>query len=111
MNISRDTDRNSAASLSQLLSETKPFTDGHAIRIFASETKGFHQMISNSFTPRDLALFGDNYGKNHLNRGAAGIDGILSTAAGIACVAQAGDTVECVVGDLAYLTGRSVLYR
>lgn len=105
-----EADRNAAASLSQLLSETKPFTDGHAIRIFASETKGFHQMISNSFTPRDLALFGDNYGKNHLNRGAAGIDGILSTAAGIASVAQAGEKVYCLVGDLAFLHDSNALY-
>lgn len=105
-----EADRNADAALSHLLSETKSFTDGHAIRIFASEARGFHQMISNSFTPRDLALFGESYGKNHLNRGAAGIDGILSAAAGIASVAEAGEKVYCLAGDLAFLHDSNALY-
>lgn len=57
-------------------------------------------MISNSFTVRDVALFGSVSGNQFVNRGAAGIDGILSTAIGIAT--SAGKPTCCIMGDLAF---------
>lgn len=96
--------------LDEVLSRATALNDGHVVRIFSEEAAGFQQMISNSFTPRDLALFGTHFGPNHLNRGAAGIDGILSTAAGIATVSEAGDKVYCLAGDLAFLHDSNALY-
>lgn len=94
--------------LIQTLNETDTLTDGHVVQSFARETRGFPQMISNSFTPRDLALFGDYFGLNDLNRGAAGIDGILSTAAGMASVSD--EKVYCLAGDLAFLHDSNALF-
>ncbi len=61
-------------------------------------------MISNSFSARDLDLFGSPYlTKNQIysNRGVSGIDGITSTAIGIA---KATDRrVTLIIGDLAWM--------
>lgn len=60
-------------------------------------------MISNSMPVRDLDYFSPKNGKNidiHFNRGASGIDGITSTALGIAEASH--KTTVLITGDLAF---------
>jgi 2-succinyl-5-enolpyruvyl-6-hydroxy-3-cyclohexene-1-carboxylate synthase len=51
----------------------------------------------------------DNFPRVLVNRGANGIDGIISTAAGIAV--STGETTICVLGDLAFLHDQNGLWR
>jgi 2-succinyl-5-enolpyruvyl-6-hydroxy-3-cyclohexene-1-carboxylate synthase len=60
-------------------------------------------VVSSSMPIRDVEWFGGEHTDLHIlaNRGANGIDGVLSTAFGVAAV-HAGPTV-CLIGDLAFL--------
>ena len=67
-------------------------------------------MISNSFAARDIDLFGMPQLRNNkifMNRGASGIDGITSTALGIALAS--GKRVTLITGDLALIHDLSAL--
>lgn len=67
-------------------------------------TTGDVIMISNSFSARDIDLFGSpslSRIKIHSNRGVSGIDGITSTAIGIA--KSSGQKVTLITGDLAWM--------
>lgn len=67
-------------------------------------------MISNSFAARDADIFGMPGLSGHrvyMNRGASGIDGITSTAAGIAL--SSGRPVTLITGDLAFLHDATAL--
>ncbi len=69
----------------QLMFPTTPLTDGYVFHTISPRllSKTF-MMLSNSFPVRDLSLFGEYDGQHiFLNRGAAGIDGILSTTVGL----------------------------
>lgn len=69
-----------------------------------------HLFISNSFPARDIDSFGDLRLKSRkifMNRGASGIDGILSTALGVSLVSSS--PVTLVVGDLAFAHDLSAL--
>lgn len=61
--------------------------------------------VANSMPARDMDLFADPSADNPLpvalNRGASGIDGIISTAAGFA--AGLGRTVTLLIGDISFL--------
>ena len=60
-------------------------------------------MVSNSIPPRDIDYFADTYRKSiklFHNRGASGIDGIISTAAGI--VANPKHQTYLIIGDTAF---------
>jgi 2-succinyl-5-enolpyruvyl-6-hydroxy-3-cyclohexene-1-carboxylate synthase len=67
--------------------------------------EGSTLFVSNSMPIRDLDAFGGEGTKLlrvYGNRGASGIDGIVSTALGVAA-AGTGGRVLCIVGDLAFL--------
>jgi 2-succinyl-5-enolpyruvyl-6-hydroxy-3-cyclohexene-1-carboxylate synthase len=64
-------------------------------------------MLSNSFPVRDMAMFGGVASHQFVNRGAAGIDGITSTAWGIH--QSSGLPTACITGDLAFLHDSNAL--
>ncbi|MEX2601426.1 MAG: 2-succinyl-5-enolpyruvyl-6-hydroxy-3-cyclohexene-1-carboxylic-acid synthase [Balneolaceae bacterium] len=96
---------------SELLEQAPTLTDGHIIRhLSRSSGTRFDWMVSNSFPIRDLALFGSPLitgTRIFANRGAAGIDGILSSGLGIQ--AAAGRPLICLMGDLAFLHDSNAL--
>ncbi|MGI9029777.1 MAG: 2-succinyl-5-enolpyruvyl-6-hydroxy-3-cyclohexene-1-carboxylic-acid synthase [Ilumatobacteraceae bacterium] len=61
---------------------------------------GAELVVASSMPVRDLEWFGGPAARAHANRGANGIDGVLSTALG---VSLRGSTTVAVVGDLAFL--------
>lgn len=80
-----------------------PLTDGYIFKE-AGELipKKSFTMLSNSFPVRDLALFTDFSGQEiYTNRGAAGIDGIISTTIGLSTVLD--KTGILLIGDIAFL--------
>lgn len=93
----------------ELLFPTSPLTDGY---VFSSVTsllpKKSFSMVSNSFPVRDISLFGDFDGKEiYANRGAAGIDGITSTAIGLSLSLK--KTGVLFIGDIAFLHDSNAL--
>lgn len=86
-----------------------PITDGFVFKSLPQliPTDSF-MMVSNSFPIRDLALFGDVDGKEvYVNRGAAGIDGITSTAIGLSIAKR--KTGVLFIGDIAFLHDTNAL--
>lgn len=72
-------------------------------RLIGLLPKNSNLMVSNSMPIRDLDNFASVTGKNinlFFNRGASGIDGIISTALGIA--QSSGKTTVLLTGDLAF---------
>jgi 2-succinyl-5-enolpyruvyl-6-hydroxy-3-cyclohexene-1-carboxylate synthase len=66
--------------------------------------------ISNSFPARDIDTFSEKSLKSHrifMNRGASGIDGITSTAIGVAI--SAANPLTLIIGDLAFIHDLSAL--
>lgn len=94
------------ADRAQRLDAETRFTDLHAHQEILRHIEGSDLMVSNSYPVRDLDLLWDvrlsAQGITvHTNRGAAGIDGVTSTAAGI--VAGTGRALTLITGDLAFL--------
>jgi len=102
----------------------KPLTDGKVIHTLLdyyykqatqSTAEANHRtelFISNSFSVRDLDLFNPRmlpFSKVYHNRGASGIDGILSTALGV-CTG-AGRPLWVVLGDLSFLHDTNALLQ
>lgn len=91
------------------LHPSSPLTDGYIFRTLSPliPKKSF-TMLSNSFPVRDLSLFGEFDGKEiYVNRGAAGIDGITSTAMGLSkSLRKAG---ILFIGDIAFLHDSNAL--
>jgi 2-succinyl-5-enolpyruvyl-6-hydroxy-3-cyclohexene-1-carboxylate synthase len=89
---------------SEMIDCTEELFEGKVLRAaFDVIGDGSHVMISNSMPIRDLDYFVSPSKKNlriHSNRGASGIDGINSTALGIATAAAA--PVFLITGDLAF---------
>lgn len=101
-------EKSSGLKLNQSLKSTTEFTDGHVFHLLSSQlTDDWNVMISNSFPPRDMAMFGAPFGNQIVNRGAAGIDGITSTAIG-AQIASNRKTCA-ILGDLAFLHDSNAL--
>jgi 2-succinyl-5-enolpyruvyl-6-hydroxy-3-cyclohexene-1-carboxylate synthase len=94
-----------------LLENEQFLTDGHVFNHITSNlTTDWDIVSSNSMTVRDLSLFGQGthrFAHSFVNRGAAGIDGILSTARGIQHYNQKKTLV--FIGDLALLHDSNAL--
>lgn len=96
------------STLSKALKTTTTLCDGHVFSHVASHLPDhWNVMLSNSLPVRDAALFGSPGGQLFLNRGVAGIDGILSTALGTAV--SSGSPTCCMIGDLAFLHDSNAL--
>ncbi len=91
--------------------ETAPFGEIAAARIVAREIPASHGLfLGNSMPIRDMEMFGDeSFARVPVaaNRGASGIDGVVSTAAGFAC--GLGRPVTLMIGDLSLLHDLSAL--
>lgn len=87
------------------------FTDGDVYPVVAASLNEPHSvMISNSFAARDVDLFGmPDFAKHdiYMNRGASGIDGVTSTAVGLAIASE--KPVLLITGDLAFLHDTTAL--
>ena len=94
--------------LEQALAKQKNLCDGHIFHHISKQLPDhWHTFYSNSLPVRDAALFGYPNGRLFMNRGAAGIDGIMSTATGTA--RSSGSPTCCVIGDLAFLHDSNAL--
>jgi 2-succinyl-5-enolpyruvyl-6-hydroxy-3-cyclohexene-1-carboxylate synthase len=91
------------------LHPTSPLTDGYVFHnLVPYFPKNSFIMLSNSFPVRDLSLFGDYDGREiYVNRGAAGIDGINSTALGLSLSLDKPGFL--FVGDIAFLHDSNAL--
>ena len=72
--------------------------------VVAGIPEGTALFVSNSMPVRDLDAFGGGGKPLHVyaNRGASGIDGIVSTVAGIAAASDGSSPIVAVVGDVAF---------
>jgi 2-succinyl-5-enolpyruvyl-6-hydroxy-3-cyclohexene-1-carboxylate synthase len=94
--------------LVQKLDQTAELTDGQVFHhIFPQTGPEWNVMLSNSLIPRDMAMFGGSSPGQFVNRGVAGIDGIISTAAGLQL--GNGKLTLCITGDLAFLHDSNAL--
>ncbi len=88
----------------EMIDCTDSLFEGKVVRVvLESIPEDSHVMISNSMPIRDLDYFASSLEKNiciHTNRGASGIDGINSTALGIAAATKS--PVYLITGDLAF---------
>lgn len=96
---------------SRVFNEGKSLRDGDIYGIL-SETLDESEVlfVSNSFPARDIDTFGDLKLKSRkifMNRGASGIDGIISTAIGVSIVSP--HPVTLLIGDLAFIHDLSAL--
>jgi len=95
----------------RLMFPTSPLTDGYVFHTLSPllPSRSF-TMLSNSFPVRDLSLFGEYDGLNiFVNRGTAGIDGIISTTIGIS--KSSGKTGVLFIGDIAFLYDSNALMK
>ncbi len=86
-----------------------PTEAGTARRTLADLADGAHLVVSSSMPIRDVEWYGrPRSGVTvHANRGANGIDGVLSTAIGVAL--GSGAPTTCLIGDVALLHDSSAL--
>lgn len=91
------------------LHPSTPITDGYVFsKITETMPKKSFVMLSNSFPVRDMSLFGEFDGKEmYVNRGAAGIDGITSTAIGLSISNDKAGIL--MTGDIAFLHDTNAL--
>jgi 2-succinyl-5-enolpyruvyl-6-hydroxy-3-cyclohexene-1-carboxylate synthase len=94
--------------LTKTLQHKTSFCDGHVFHHLSKTLNdSWNVMLSNSLPVRDAALFGAPAGELFLNRGVAGIDGIMSTANGTAISSES--STCCIIGDLAFLHDSNAL--
>lgn len=104
----RTADQHEHSVLKKSLATQKNLCDGHIFHYLTEHLPDtWNTVYSNSLSIRDAALFGYPNGQLFLNRGVAGIDGIISTATGTA--RSAGSPTCCVIGDLAFLHDSNAL--
>lgn len=92
-----------------LAGEDGPTEVGTARAVLADLPAGSHLVVSSSMPIRDVEWYGrPRSGVTvHANRGANGIDGVVSTAVGVALATGAPTT--CLVGDVAFLHDSTAL--
>jgi len=101
-------DQQAETILRKSLDEIQNITDGHVFSTLSNQSlDDWNIMLSNSFIPRDMAMFGSTRSAQFVNRGAAGIDGITSTAVGIHQASR--KPTLCITGDLAFLHDSNAL--
>lgn len=104
-----EADKNADSIQKKLQSGENRLTDGHLFSHIGRQIgSSWNVMLSNSFPPRDMAMFGKPAERLFVNRGAAGIDGIISTALGIQFSNK--QPVCAIVGDLAFLHDSNALF-
>lgn len=95
------------AAFDALSTPDRPPSDPAVARVVAASLPaGADLCVAASMPMRDLEWFGGRPARAHVNRGANGIDGVLSTALGIAVT---GRPVVALVGDVAYLHDSNAL--
>ena len=99
----------STVALTNALNDTRVLNEPLVARIMASHLAAdAHLMVSSSMPIRDLEWFAaDILPAVHANRGVNGIDGVASTAVGIALAT--GGTVGLLIGDVAFLHDTNAL--
>ena len=102
-------DEKSSSKLAQKVNDQNTLTDGNVFNLFSNQlSDNWNVMLSNSLPARDMLTFGRSNKHQFVNRGAAGIDGVLSTALGIHF--SSGRATCCFIGDLAFLHDSNALY-
>lgn len=90
------------------LEKSSTLTDGYVFnKIGSLLEEDMYVMLSNSFPVRDMNLFHSYHSNSFVNRGAAGIDGITSTAIGIGIHQQKKGVL--LTGDLAFIHDSNAL--
>ncbi len=95
-----------AAIESSLASEESLTEPGTAHVVAASLPEGVGLVVASSMPVRDLEWFGGPRARAHANRGANGIDGVVSTALGRALT---GAPTVALVGDIAFVHDSNAL--
>lgn len=92
-----------AAVAATLAAETAPSEPGLAQAVVDAMADGSHLVVSSSMPIRDLEWYTRPATSLtvHANRGANGIDGVVSTAVGVAC--STGAPTVLLIGDVAFL--------
>lgn len=91
------------------LSIQERLTDGYLFNYVSNQlSDNWNVILSNSLPARDMLTFGRSRNHQFVNRGAAGIDGVLSTALGIHFSSDR--PTCCLIGDLAFLHDSNALY-
>ena len=104
----KEAEKQADATLRSVLSEHQELSDGHIFYHLKSQLgDNWNVMLSNSFPARDMALFAEAEPGQFVNRGAAGIDGIMSTGLGIHFSSD--KPTCCITGDLAFLHDSNAL--
>jgi 2-succinyl-5-enolpyruvyl-6-hydroxy-3-cyclohexene-1-carboxylate synthase len=97
-----DAEGRAQAAIDRELGPEAPLTEPLVARLVATHRPaGGEVVVAASMPMRDLEWFGGPAAVAHANRGANGIDGVLSTALGVA-LGTGGPTVA-VVGDIAFV--------
>jgi len=93
------------------LTRAAPLTEPAVARLVAENLPSASQLtVSSSMPVRDLEWFGGRAASAHANRGANGIDGVVSTALGRALARPPGSGPSFVlVGDLAFVHDSNAL--
>jgi len=108
LTLCKRTDESANEILNEFIGKTEALTDGQVFHHLSDRLKNdWNVMLSNSFIPRDMAMFGESGNRQFVNRGAAGIDGIISTAIGIAGSTEM--PTCCITGDLAFMHDSNAL--
>ncbi|WP_395154467.1 2-succinyl-5-enolpyruvyl-6-hydroxy-3-cyclohexene-1-carboxylic-acid synthase [Ilumatobacter sp.] len=100
-------DRAADAAVLAALSETDELSEPLVARTVADHLPaGVDLVVSSSMPIRDHEWFGGRRATAHANRGANGIDGVMSTARGIAAM---GKSTAVLIGDLAFVHDSNAL--